>query len=94
MSASKPSQPDQPDDATPESKPAIEKNSGRVAFDARGNAVWEWSMATGKFGADPGRHCVWVIICLCRRHCSDAHQQSDRANCGSHFRLHMKMSGT
>ncbi|HEY7378357.1 MAG TPA: hypothetical protein VH542_06710 [Steroidobacteraceae bacterium] len=52
MSASKPSQPDKPEDAAPESKPPIEKNSGRVAFDARGNAVWEWSMATGKFGAD------------------------------------------
>lgn len=24
--------------------------SGRVAFDERGNAVWEWSMSTGIFG--------------------------------------------
>jgi len=56
MSASKPSEPDQPgDDAapdSPDSKDPIEKNSGRVSFDSRGNAVWEWSMATGKFGAD------------------------------------------
>lgn len=25
------------------------KQSGRVAFDARGNPVWEWATATGKF---------------------------------------------
>lgn len=29
-----------------------EKTSGRVAFDARGNAVWEWKMKTGVFGRD------------------------------------------
>ena len=52
MSASKPPEADEPGDSAPEGKPAIEKNSGRVAFDSRGNAVWEWSMATGKFGAD------------------------------------------
>ena len=32
-----------------ENTPAPEKTSGRVSFDSRGNAVWEWSMATGKF---------------------------------------------
>lgn len=26
--------------------------SGRVQFDARGNAVWEWSVATGAFGRE------------------------------------------
>ena len=25
------------------------KNSGRVQFDDRGQAIWEWSMSTGKF---------------------------------------------
>ncbi|HEY4647051.1 MAG TPA: hypothetical protein VIH25_12340 [Steroidobacteraceae bacterium] len=35
---------------TPETSTA--KKSGRVAFDARGNAVWEWSMSTGVFGRD------------------------------------------
>ena len=27
-------------------------NSGRVKFDDRGNAVWEWTVATGSFGTD------------------------------------------
>lgn len=28
-------------------------NSGRVKFDDRGNAVWEWAQATGAFGLEP-----------------------------------------
>ncbi len=28
------------------------RRSGRVRFDDRGNAIWEWSVATGKFGRD------------------------------------------
>lgn len=28
------------------------KQSGRVAFDARGNPVWEWQTETGKFGRE------------------------------------------
>jgi hypothetical protein len=27
-------------------------NTGRVKFDERGNAIWEWAVTTGKFGAD------------------------------------------
>ena len=27
-------------------------NSGRVKFDDRGNAVWEWAVATGSFATD------------------------------------------
>lgn len=27
-------------------------NTGRVTFDDRGNAVWEWSVATGEFGTE------------------------------------------
>jgi hypothetical protein len=29
-----------------------EKSTGRVKFDERGNAVWEWQVATGAFTAD------------------------------------------
>lgn len=29
-----------------------DKKSGRVKFDSRGNAVWEWSVATGAFGRE------------------------------------------
>ncbi len=29
-----------------------EKKSGRVSFDSRGNAVWEWQMKTGIYGQD------------------------------------------
>ncbi|HVC00954.1 MAG TPA: hypothetical protein VND80_02010 [Steroidobacteraceae bacterium] len=36
----------------PEPAPADALPSGRVHFDDRGNAVWEWSVATGKFGQE------------------------------------------
>jgi hypothetical protein len=29
-----------------------EKSTGRVKFDARGNAVWEWQVTTGAFGLE------------------------------------------
>ncbi len=28
------------------------KKTGRVQFDDRGNAIWEWSVATGAFGRE------------------------------------------
>jgi hypothetical protein len=28
------------------------KNTGRVKFDDRGNAIWEWALATGSFGQE------------------------------------------
>ena len=37
------------DPAAPDAK-ADAKGTGRVKFDDRGNAIWEWSVATGAFG--------------------------------------------
>jgi hypothetical protein len=33
-------------------KDAGEKSTGRVKFDERGNAVWEWQVETGAFGVE------------------------------------------
>jgi hypothetical protein len=52
MTGSKSPKPGTPDNATSDGKAGTEKTSGRVTFDPRGNAVWEWSMATGKFGGN------------------------------------------
>jgi hypothetical protein len=45
------------DEAAPATKTGAEgnadpKTTGRVKFDDRGNAVWEWSVATGAFGRE------------------------------------------
>lgn len=40
-----------PDDLPPEPKPE-NKSSGRVAFDARGNPIWEWQLETGVYSRD------------------------------------------
>ena len=34
---------------TPDKSPAAPGRSGRVQFDARGQAVWEWAVRTGMF---------------------------------------------
>lgn len=50
-----------PDDKGPHKKadqtpsvgaPGTEKRSGRVAFDARGNPIWEWQLETGVYSRD------------------------------------------
>jgi len=51
-SKSSPSDSKPPDDKGETPDVSTEKKSGRVTFDARGNAVWEWSMSTGIFGRD------------------------------------------
>jgi hypothetical protein len=54
MTGSKPTPPkDPPDSAADEKTESVSSpKSGRVTFDSRGNAVWEWSMATGAFGRE------------------------------------------
>jgi hypothetical protein len=46
--AAKPAAPD----ANPGAKSGGAKSTGRVQFDDRGTAVWEWSIATGAFGRE------------------------------------------
>jgi hypothetical protein len=45
---------DPADPAQPSSKKGAgaEKSTGRVKFDERGNAVWEWQVETGAFGVE------------------------------------------
>jgi len=40
------------DPAPDEAKPAETRSSGRVAFDARGNPIWEWQLETGVYSRD------------------------------------------
>ena len=40
-----------PQDGPPETAPT-DKRSGRVAFDARGNPIWEWQLETGVYSRD------------------------------------------
>ena len=39
-------------EAAPSSARVTNNNTGRVKFDERGNAVWEWAVTTGAFGTD------------------------------------------
>lgn len=43
--------PSAPEDGKP-GEDSADKKSGRVTFDSRGNAVWEWQMKTGVYGRD------------------------------------------
>ncbi len=57
MSANHPKPTVKPGDDAPGSPSAPQEKTGdnttgRVKFDERGNAVWEWSVATGAFGRE------------------------------------------
>ncbi len=54
MSANKSKSPPKPGvrDTVDEAPELADNISGRVKFDDRGNAVWEWSVATGAFGRE------------------------------------------
>jgi hypothetical protein len=45
-------QPARSEPAESSSKKTGDKSTGRVKFDERGNAVWEWQLATGAFGVE------------------------------------------
>lgn len=48
----KPPAPDAKAGTNPGAKSGGAKSTGRVQFDERGTAVWEWSIATGAFGRE------------------------------------------
>jgi hypothetical protein len=54
VSANKSKSPPKPGvrDTVNESPELADNISGRVKFDDRGNAIWEWSVATGAFGRE------------------------------------------
>ena len=52
MSDPKDPNPPKTPDAPAISEPGAPKSSGRVAFDARGNPIWEWQLETGVYSRD------------------------------------------
>jgi hypothetical protein len=56
VSNEKPKPAAQPAPGEPQESPSKnesgDKSTGRVKFDERGNAVWEWQVTTGAFGAE------------------------------------------
>ena len=50
--SSKPSSKSGPGGGDPAREGGNDRTTGRVKFDDRGNAVWEWQVETGAFGQD------------------------------------------
>ena len=44
--------PSKPDSASPDAAAADDQRSGRISYDERGNAVWEWKLETGVYSRD------------------------------------------
>jgi hypothetical protein len=43
---------DEAKDAAPEANSAPKGSTGRVKFDDKGNAIWEWAVATGSYARE------------------------------------------
>ncbi len=46
----------------PPSKPGEQRKSGRVRFDERGQAVWEWAVKTGMFDRNASTERIRALI--------------------------------
>ena len=51
-SSRQPAPEDDAQDAAPEAKSAPNGSTGHVKFDDKGNAVWEWAVATGSYARE------------------------------------------
>jgi hypothetical protein len=51
-SSQQPAPEDDAKDAAPEAKSAPKGSTGRVQFDDKGNAIWEWAVATGSYARE------------------------------------------
>lgn len=57
--------PDAPDadlEKTDRMSPVVGNASGRVRFDDRGNAVWEWAVGTGAFGVETSSKRIQKLV--------------------------------
>jgi hypothetical protein len=58
----RPSKPPAPPAAPPPGEPARERTSGRVQFDERGQAIWEWAVKTGMFDRNASTQRIRALV--------------------------------